>query len=94
MHLADLIGLASEKFGEPARYYYRVVYEDGGRFAQAEVFASARAGANVPDEFKTKRVKATVPFAKVHHNPTGTAIVDPAKEAAHAKLVELLEALP
>ena len=94
MYLQEIVALATSKFGEPARYFFRVVQEDGQKRAQAEVFTSLRAGANVEDAFKQKCIKASAPFIPLRHDEAGKILLDPSRDEANAKLVELLEALP
>lgn len=63
IHLADVMTLAQQKLGPSARYFYAVARNaDGTKTCSAEVFTSARAGANVPDAEKTSRVVGTAPF--------------------------------
>jgi hypothetical protein len=105
MHLPDLLHLAASKLGPHARFAFCVVdakgerapipaKEGAGLLAQAEVYLSARAGANVPDAAKSRRVIGQAPFVKPRHDPTGTRILDPSRDAALDALAEALSAMP
>ena len=60
MLIPDLMVLARRKLGPGARYFFSVDRSGDRAHATAEVFCSARPGANVPDERKTARIASLI----------------------------------
>jgi hypothetical protein len=94
-HLADVMKLAQRKLGPSARYHYSIVRNaDGSKTCSAEVFTSARAGANVPDAEKTQRVVGTAPFVATFVDENQQVRRDAGQADAIDALAAELEKLP
>jgi hypothetical protein len=94
-HLANVMKLAQQKLGTGARYTYSIVRNaDGTKTCSAEVFTSARAGANVPDDAKTQRVVGTAPFVATHVDENQQVRRDAGQADAVDALAAELQKLP
>jgi hypothetical protein len=95
MHLPDVMTLARRKLGEGARFFSFVRRNaDGTRTCCAEVFTSARAGANVPDDAKTKRVTGEAPHVAAYVDQDQKVQRNDGAQRAVDALAEALTALP
>ena len=94
MLIPDLMVLARRKLGPGARYFFSVDRSGDRAHATAEVFCSARPGANVPDERKTARIVGRAPFVPLEHDHAGTQLLDPSRDAAVLVLAKTLATLP